>query len=280
MTTNNPALFGGNWTEKKLDILGRYLNAYTTAMKKQPFQLMYIDAFAGEGRIGLRDDKDGVGFLSGSSERALRTENRQFDRLVFVEKDPERCRELGLLRKKHPGRNVRIENTDANDYLRNLRENWNQWRGVLFLDPFAAQVEWSTIEAIARFKALDTWILFPVSAIARMLPNTRRPEDVSREWEARLNLVYGGDSWKALYGERRQGNLFGEIGYERDPGVDGLVKIYKKNLRNLFGDRFSNKSKVFTNSKNSPLFEFLFCVGHPKGVNVATGIADHLLKHD
>ena len=102
---------------------------------------------------------------------------------------------------------MRIENTDANDYLRNLRENWNQWRGVLFLDPFAAQVEWSMIEAVARFKAFDTWILFPVSAIARMLPNTRRPEDVSREWEARLNLVYGGDSWKALYGERRQGNL-------------------------------------------------------------------------
>ena len=75
MTEDKPLGFGGNWTKKKLDMLERYMDAYTTALKKQEFQLMYIDAFAGEGQIGLRDDVDGVDgvqFLSGSSERALR----------------------------------------------------------------------------------------------------------------------------------------------------------------------------------------------------------------
>ena len=42
--------FGGQWTIEKLDILGRYLDAYTTALKNQPFKLVYIDAFAGHGR--------------------------------------------------------------------------------------------------------------------------------------------------------------------------------------------------------------------------------------
>ena len=175
---------------------------------------------------------------------------------------------------------MRIENTDANDFLRNLQEDWRRWRGVLFLDPFATQVEWSTIEAIAGFEALDTWILFPVSAIARTLPKSRRPEDVSKEWEERLNLVYGDESWKDLYRERKQGNLFEALEYERDPGVDGLVEIYKDNLRNLFGERFSNRSTAFRNSKNSPLFEFLFCAGNPNGVKIATGIAGHLLDHE
>ena len=280
MTEENPVRFGGEWTERKLDILQHYLDAYTTVMTNQPFGLMYIDAFAGEGKICVSEDDNGVRSLSGSSERALRIKNRPFDRLVFVEKDRGRCEKLELLRGKHPERDVRIENADANDFLRNLQEDWRRWRGVLFLDPFAAQVEWSTIEAITDFKALDTWILFPVSAISRMLPKTRRPEDVSEELEARLNLVYGDDIWKDLYRERRQRDLFREREYERGRGVDGLVEIYKENLRNLFGKRFLGQSTTFKNSKNSTLFEFLFCVGNPRGVPIATAIAGHLLNHE
>ena len=41
--------FGGEWTQEKLDILHRYLDAYTTALKDQNFRLIYVDAFAGEG---------------------------------------------------------------------------------------------------------------------------------------------------------------------------------------------------------------------------------------
>ena len=46
--TNDPS-FGGPWTQEKLEILRRYLDAYTTALKNQPFDLWYIDAFAGSG---------------------------------------------------------------------------------------------------------------------------------------------------------------------------------------------------------------------------------------
>jgi three-Cys-motif partner protein len=41
--------FGGDWTTEKLTILGGYLSAYTTALKKQKFKTGYIDAFAGTG---------------------------------------------------------------------------------------------------------------------------------------------------------------------------------------------------------------------------------------
>ena len=39
--------FGGPWTQEKLDILRRYLDTYTTALKNQPFTLTYIDALPG-----------------------------------------------------------------------------------------------------------------------------------------------------------------------------------------------------------------------------------------
>lgn len=41
--------FGGPWTRQKLECLGKYLSAYTTALKNQPLELLYIDAFAGTG---------------------------------------------------------------------------------------------------------------------------------------------------------------------------------------------------------------------------------------
>ena len=42
-------LFGGSWTEQKLEILKKYLETYNTVLKKQPFERVYIDGFAGTG---------------------------------------------------------------------------------------------------------------------------------------------------------------------------------------------------------------------------------------
>ena len=274
------ASYGGPWTIEKLDILKNYLDAYTTALKNLPFKLMYIDAFAGTGQVTLpNDDGDATSFLSGSAKRAIEIENKPFDKLIFIEKDPARCADLKVLCKAHPDKDAIIENSEANSFLRGLREDWERWRGVLFLDPFATEVEWSTIETIARWNALDTWILFPVSAIARMLPKSKRPDDIADGWVTRLTKVFGDESWRKLYGESRQQPLFGDTEHERNSGVDGLLEIYKNKLTDLFGDRFLQESRTLKNSKNSALFEFLFCVGNPKGIDPAKRIAGHILKH-
>ena len=274
------ASYGGPWTIEKLKILEKYLDAYTTALKKTPFKLMYIDAFAGTGHVEFHhSDQDTQNFMRGSATIAVSIDNRPFDKLIFVEKEQKRCDELENLKGEHPGRDIQIENSDANEFLRNLQVNWKQWRGVLFLDPFATEVEWSTIEKIAGFNALDTWILFPVSAIARMLPTSRRPDEISPEWAKRLNRIFGDGSWRKLYQKDPQGHLFGDVEYRRVPGVDGLIDIYKEKLRTLFGKRFLEKSRTLRNSRNSPLFEFMFCVGNPNGISPATKIAGHILKH-
>ena len=274
--------YGGPWTLEKLDILERYLDAYTTALKNKSFKLMYVDAFAGTGYVELvKYDSDATEFIQGSAARAVRIRDKQFDRLVFVEKDPGRCAKLEeTLKEEHHRRDIRIENADANGFLRNLQPepDWNQWRGVLFLDPFATEVEWSTIERIAGFNALDTWILFPTFAIARMLPKSKRPDDIDPKWVDRLTTVFGDDSWRGLYREKQ--TLFGDVEYERTPGVDGLLDIYKNKLAQAFGNRFLRQSRTLKNSKNAPLFEFLFCVGSPspKAIKAAQRIAGHILE--
>ena len=176
--------FGGPWTKEKLDILERYLDAYTTALKNQPFGLVYIDAFAGTGAIGVDgcgiSDRDSDSFVMGSTRRALRITDRPFDRLVFVEKQSDRYDHLMHMRARYPERLIDVKQEDANTFLSSLRKAsfrgdvnhgpYSDWRGVLFLDPFGTEVAWSTIERIARLERLDTWLLLPVGAIGRMLP--------------------------------------------------------------------------------------------------------------
>lgn len=282
-TKESSPKFGGNWTRKKLDILERYLDAYTTALKNMKFKLMYIDAFAGTGDIGRRqqEDEDAKMLIEGSASRALKIGDKLFDRLIFVEKDRDRYRQLRNLCQKNSGRDIRIENADANSFLINkLQEDWKKWRGVLFLDPFATEVEWKTVQHIARFK-LDVWILFPTSAVSRMLPTSRKPDDISSKMARSLTRVFGNESWRKLYLISPQQSLLdAEKEYQRYRGSLGIVEIYKENLRNLFDERFMKESKTLKNSKNSPLFEFIFCVGssNPKAISLAKGIAKHIIS--
>lgn len=276
------ASYGGQWTIKKLKILETYLDAYTTALKNKPFKLMYIDAFAGTGQLNLSSEEDLVdvrGFVSGSAERAIKIDNKPFDKLIFVEKKLDRCAELEPLRANYSKRKIEIMHSEANEFLSNLHEDWDSWRGVLFLDPFATEVEWSTIETIAGFNALDTWILFPVSAIARMLPTSQQPDDISQRWAKRLTRIFGDESWRDLYREVPQKHLFRNVEYQREPGVEGLIEIYKENLKNVFGKRLLEQSRTLKNSKDSPLFEFMFCVGNPNGIPLAKRIAKHILEN-
>lgn len=279
--------FGGAWTQEKLQILRDYLDFYTTALKDQPFRLAYIDVFAGSGKIEIGSKIEGqLGFESehfmrGSAELALRIKDKPFDELIFIEKDSDHCRKLEQLKSEFSARSMKIEQAEANLYLQEFEFDRRRWRGVIFLDPFATQVEWSTIVKIAKLRALDMWLLFPVSALQRMLPSSRIPDDISPGWSNRLTRVYGDDSWRNLYQKTPQMGLFdGHSGNFRERGVQGLTNIFKGNLKRLFGKRFLEKSRTLKNSRGSPLFEFIFCVGSdsPTAILRAKEAADHIVS--
>lgn len=108
--------FGGPWTHEKLGIVASYLDRYTTALKNQPFDLTYIDAFAGTGKITTRDlDKHAGDFVRGSADRAVGVRDKPFDRLIFIDRDPVRCAELNVLRDDNPDRDITVEENDANE---------------------------------------------------------------------------------------------------------------------------------------------------------------------
>ncbi len=276
--------FGGSWTEEKLEILRRYLDAYTTVLVNQPFRLIYVDAFAGEGYwrpnspYMAEDYADFDDVRDGSARIALRTRDRSFDRFVFIEKDPDRCQSLERLRDEFPDRNIEINNEDSNDALMSFCDRIGAYdRAVVFLDPFATEVSWETVDKIAATKKIDCWMLFPLMAIARQMPRGGEPTEA---WAANLDRIFGGRSfWRELYQRRPQLSFFEEESALERPGGSGLIADnYRARLEEVF-EGVAPTRRVFKNSRNSPMFELFFAASNAAGARRAIPIADHILSN-
>ena len=276
--------FGGPWTQQKLDILKGYLDAYTTALKNQSFQLTYVDAFAGDGswRPGLGYDVDDYGdfaeMVQGSAAIALQIDDKPFDRFVFIERDPQRALTLNQLRIAYQDRDIRVINNDANVVLPDFCDSMSpNDRAVVFLDPFATQVDWQSVEKIAQTRKIDCWILFPRMAVNRIMPTANEPRP---EWAARLDVVFGGrEHWQTLYQPSAQMSLFGdEPNLQRESGGNRIPQLYRDRLTSAF-TRVAPTQRELRNSRNVAIFDLFFAAGNPVGAPIAVRIADHILSH-
>ncbi len=276
--------FGGQWTEDKLEILRRYLDAYTTALKNQEFRLTYVDAFAGEGywrprsEFASEDYEDFREVRDGSPRIALGIEDKPFDRLVFIEQDSERYESLSRLREEFSDRDIEVHNDDANHAIPLFCDGLEGYdRAVVFLDPFDTAVSWDTVARLARTRKVDCWILFPLSAIARIMPTGNEPPP---KLAVQLNRVFGGrEHWEDFYRIiPPQPTLFGGINQRRPSGSEQIAVRYRQRLETAFA-QVAPTRRVFINSRNSPMFDLFFAASNPRGAPIAVQIADHILKN-
>ena len=285
--------FGGDWTEQKLQVLSEYLARYLLALKNQPFHTVYVDAFAGTGYRTEREDdapegellfpelaKDApVKLLEGSAVRALRLDP-PFNEYVFIEKSRARVQDLESLRKEHPARTIVVRQGDANDVIRDLCEgDWRRQgrRGVLFLDPYGMQVEWTTLEAVARTQAIDMWLLFPLGiGVDRLVTRSGK---IPEGWSRRLDLLYGTSAWRDLfYKVERTRNLFGEEEDIREKASREVMgQYFIDRLKTIFAD-VASEPLVLSNSAGCPLYLFCFAAANPRGAPIALKIARALIK--
>lgn len=291
-----PPMFGGRWTERKLEMLRKYLLAYTTALKDQPFELTYIDGFAGTGYRTLRlaDDSDSLlfpelasdesqEFLDGSARIALSME-RPFDNYVFIERDRGRARQLEQLRDEYAygAERVLVVCRDCNEYLREFcgETDWRGKRAVLFLDPFGMQVEWRTLEAVAATEAIDLWILFPLGmGVMRVLP---KKGEMPESWARRLDAVFGNRDWReAFYSTRIDVDLYGETQEERRrvATFESITEYWIMRLKSIFAGVAENPKRLI-NSTGNPLYLMCFAAANPKGAPIALRIAQDILGRE
>lgn len=169
---------------------------------------------------------------------------------------------------------------DANTWLKAwcAGQNWLAQRAVVFLDPYGMSVAWETIEAIARTKAIDLWILFPFAIGAnRMTPGDVLP---GKDWAIILTKVFGTTDWiKRFYETKPNTDLFGHQhnSITKIVGADEILDFFLERLGSVF-PHVVDKPLILFNSQNSPMYALCFAAGNPKGGKTAVKIASHLAR--
>jgi len=281
--------FGGSWTERKLSVVRRYLEIYSQALKDQPFEKVYVDAFAGTGeRIDRRNETQLAldipnleSVMKGSARLALEVEPR-FHRYFLIEQAGQKASSLEILKSDYPGHHIEIINADANDAIVSFcaSTDWRRTRGVVFLDPYGLQVSWDTLLAISRTKALDVWILFPSGmGLNRLLTKSG---DIPEVWQQTLDRSLGTKEWRAaFYRSEDIGDLFEGHRTQtvKDAGTEKMQKFYLNRLRTIF-PTVSDECVRLTNSKDQAMYLLCFASAnqHPKVKSLALKLATWAAK--
>jgi len=259
----------GPWAKEKLEALGRYLDFYTKVLKNQPWQTIYVDAYAGSGRALLRapardaapllqdqPDAELVQLINGSPRIALEVAN-PFNRYVLIEPDPSRAAQLEALREQYrDSRQIDVLRQEAAagiGWLLRQDISRRTHRGVVFLDPFGADLDWSVIQGLASTRAFEVVVNFALNmAIQRMLPNSG---DFQAGWRERLDAYFGTSAWyDAVYQVGEQ--LFESRIEKRDDYLENLLNLYRQRLKEAFG--FVSQPKLIRNTRGSPLYYLLW----------------------
>ena len=274
-TKKTGSKFGGLWTKQKLTIIEEYLKCYSIGLKNCKFKKIYIDAFAGSGiteldslkkegtnsifdiypDLDVLDKDDEVGEIKGSALISLRYD---FDNYYFLELDKKRASELKQrISESYPDKMNKVEiiQGDSNKTLLNLLENIKPTeRCLMFLDPYALELNWNTLKSIARGVGNDVWYLFPLHALTRVLP-----KDGSKlnQNEKLVSKILGTDEWENyLYVTSNQLNFLGEEKKDRVP-FDNLFPYILERLQSIF-PYVADEYTILRNSNNSPLFMLCF----------------------
>lgn len=241
--------FGSQDTEIKLSVVESYLRSYTTALKSKWPNLWYIDAFAGTGqrtvRVAARNGDlfdepvpEVIEQRRGSAQIAIDIDP-PFDRLIFMDANERHCAALDELKKSYSDRDISVIQGDANKLIQ-ARIDWSGWkstRAVMFLDPYGMDVEWETLVAISRTKAIDVWYLFSLSGLYRQAARNLEAVDASKR--AALTRMLGTNEWEQeIYSPVENQNLLSLIepfeARQRQADVQGLEGYVKRRLETIF----------------------------------------------
>jgi three-Cys-motif partner protein len=279
--------FGGRWTDEKLEVIRKYLLAYTQVLKRKRLTLFYIDAFAGTGDRTAERHREQMLFelpeldsmTKGSARVALEIES-PFHEYIFIEKSRKHASALEQLKNEYPSRNIKILNEDANEAIQRIcrEQDWRFNRAVLFLDPYGMQVSWETLRAAATTKAMDVWVLFPSGmGMNRLMTNSGA---IPAEWQDTLDRFLGCSDWcDHFYRVTETTNLFGETTTDvvKEAGTRKFEDFFLDRLRTIF-TAVAPESVPLVNGRGQIMYLLCFACGNPRGAAIAVRIARSVIK--
>jgi len=297
MLISEPKLttWGGPWTEQKLDAFEKYVNAYLTIMNKfrdrYNWKLVYFDGFAGCGSRQIVEDNELIftrfqeyidpielKIYKGAAERVLNIEQRGFDYYYFIDVSQDFCRKLKEKLYKHinAGKLLEFRANDVNKEIIKLAHAFKErtdLAGLVLLDPFGMQINWSSIELLAGTRT-DLWILIPTGTIINRLLDRKANLILSDKLESFFGLSIE-DIKSYFYKTKTQQTLFGEmkIIQKIEEPIQKIAAFYIERLKTIFKE-VTDDPLIMKNSHNVPIYHFAFASNNI----AATKIAGQIIK--
>jgi len=285
--------FGGSWTNRKLNAFINYVKAYTTILNnvknRYGWKTIYFDGFAGYGEIDIEKEKSNdrpkgffethdYGIYQGSVSRVLNLpKEHQFDYYYFVDTNKKYIKKLIRIKANLPKDfepRVEIRNDDCNNQLKLLSDAMNKkknFASLILLDPFGMQINWDSIEQFKNTRT-DIWILVPTGvAINRLLDKKKKLKRIDK-----LEKFFGLPSNEIediFYTVVSRTSLFGKfesIYKVKDP-IQKIADIYINQLKSVW-DYVTEKPLILRNSRNCPIFHFIFASNNKTGFKIASDI--------
>jgi three-Cys-motif partner protein len=247
----------GDWSVQKLKFIENYLPHYLRATKKAMHRY-YIDLFAGKGKWIHKETRE---IIDGSPAISMKYKDH-FTKLFYIEMDEERCHSLEQLSNENGCTNVEIIQGDCNLQIESVLKQMHQRAPTfVFVDPSADQVQFATMELLAKWKT-ELFILFPYQmTIRRYLP---RDKEKMQKWNInRLNSFFGSMDWKEIYENSH-----------RDYLLSKMLDFYTSNLKKL-GYEYIHISEVFKMQNGPELYMMLWVGKHPVGNKIMKRIYEN-----
>jgi three-Cys-motif partner protein len=261
----------GYWSELKLEILGKYGQAYTKAFNNKGAYLKkyYIDGFSG---AGVHISKETGKQIEGSPARALKI-MPQFDGFYFIDMNANKTQYLQGIRGSR--KNVEIHTGDTNPYLKMLLPSikFSDYKRALCLfDPYGLHLDWEVIKIAGELKTIDMFLNFPIMDINRNVLRHDR-STVAQEDIDRMNRFWGDNSWDAAaYVATKQLNFLDFELEKHKQDNDTIVTAFQERLKKVADFQHVPKPLAMRNKNNAVVYYLFFASANQTGGNIVESI--------
>jgi three-Cys-motif partner protein len=259
-----------DWSERKLNIIKKYVDGFSRILGSRNDELYYVDGFAGKGIYG-RGEK-GSPVLIAEFSQGLRSSNAPYILYCLnVEKDPDVFSNLCDATSRF-GRF--IENLEGSfdgrvdDILIKIKGN----PSIFFIDPFGVKgADWNSVEKIlSRKETTDIWIRFDHKTVLRLCGSFDSDARAARGKLGALQKLFGISDLDYLWS--RLG--CGETPKER---IDNAVRLYVEQLENGYsraGKQGFAAAYPIISLDGQQKYHLVFACAHPKAATLASDIVN------
>ena len=224
----------GEWSERKIEYVRKYVDAYSRILQRQKFHSTYIDAFAGAGV----HRRKGTGELVPGSPMQVLDVTPPFDEYHFIDLDVSKLDYLKEQVGERP--DVHFHAGDCNEIL--VSEVFPQIRykdyrrAFCLLDPYGLHLRWEVFHEAARTGTVEILVNFSIMDLNMNVglknPAGIKPEQAERMtafWESVLPAPEG---WSRIC---LRGSATADVQHERRSAVLPGVRVAQRDGRQDHG---------------------------------------------